>query len=92
MYVDVVFNHMISNLGTVKGTGGNTAYSDNKSYPAVPYGFGDFHSSCDINNYNDPNNVRNCELNDLRDLDQVASRKRVINYVEMAGYFKFVIE
>lgn len=54
------------------GTGGSTADTGSKYYPAVPYGSNDFHSSCTINNYNDANNVRNCELVGLKDLDQVS--------------------
>ncbi|KAI4459920.1 alpha-amylase [Holotrichia oblita] len=70
IYVDVVFNHMTGNSGTVYGTGGSIGYSDSKYYPAVPYGSNDFNSDCGITNYNDAINVRNCELVGLRDLNQ----------------------
>lgn len=62
---------MTGNWGTIYGTGGNIAYSDSKSYPAVAYSSYDFNSDCGIDNYNDANNVRNCELSGLRDLNQV---------------------
>ena len=41
-----------------------------QQYPGVPYGPGDFHQPyCDVNNYQDPNNVRNCYLASLNDLN-----------------------
>jgi hypothetical protein len=42
---------------SLTGTGGSTAEPDAKIYPAVPYGPNDFHSNCQITNYNDSNNV-----------------------------------
>lgn len=53
------------------GTGGSNCDIGSLSYPSVPYGSGDFHPNCDINNYNDANNVRNCWLSGLPDLNQV---------------------
>ncbi|GJQ73900.1 hypothetical protein Trydic_g18834 [Trypoxylus dichotomus] len=70
IYVDVIFNHMSGNLGTTNGTGGSTAHTQNKDYPEVPYNWQDFHDGCLVSNYQDPNNVRNCELLGLRDLKQ----------------------
>lgn len=70
IYVDVLPNHMTGKLGLVTGTGGSTADVGNRSYPAVPYTVDDFHPSCNINNYNDPEQVRNCELAGLPDLNQ----------------------
>ncbi|EDV35653.1 alpha-Amylase [Drosophila ananassae] len=69
IYVDVVFNHMAADGGTV-GTGGSIANPSVKSYPAVPYSNPDFHPTCAINNYNDAAQVRNCELVGLHDLNQ----------------------
>lgn len=71
IYVDVVFNHMTGDWSGATGTGGSSADTGSKYYPAVPYGSNDFHSTCTINNYNDADNVRNCELSGLKDLDQV---------------------
>ncbi|KAI4459934.1 alpha-amylase [Holotrichia oblita] len=70
IYVDVVINHMTGNWGTVWGTGGSVGYSDIKSYPAVPYDASHFNPDCGISNYNNPYEVRNCELVGLRDLNQ----------------------
>ncbi|KAJ7684471.1 alpha-amylase [Mycena polygramma] len=68
---DVVLNHMTAGSG--KGFAGSsyTKYS----YPAVPYTSSNFHycagtTAAGISNYNDPNNVRTCELVGLADLDQ----------------------
>lgn len=62
---------MTGNWGTVYGTGGSTGDSAAKEYPAVPYGWNDFNSECGVNDYNNAENVRNCELVGLRDLNQV---------------------
>lgn len=71
IYVDVVFNHMTGGASNAQGTGGSYADPDSKYYPAVPFSSEHFHSTCEINNYNDATNVRNCELVGLKDLDQV---------------------
>ncbi|XP_065353289.1 alpha-amylase 2-like [Cloeon dipterum] len=70
IYPDIVFNHMTGGGSFLTGTGGSTAEPDNKQYPGVPYGPNDFNPTCTITNYNDPNNVRNCELVGLKDLAQ----------------------
>lgn len=72
IYVDAVFNHMTGEWSNAQGTGGSYADTGSKYYPSVPYSSEHFHSSCDINNYNDASNVRNCELSGLKDLDQVS--------------------
>ncbi|XP_060660223.1 alpha-amylase A [Drosophila nasuta] len=69
IYVDVVFNHMSAD-GNSYGTGGSTADPSSKSFPGVPFSSLDFNPTCAITNYNDPTNVRNCELVGLRDLNQ----------------------
>ncbi|KAK9688399.1 Alpha amylase, C-terminal all-beta domain [Popillia japonica] len=83
IYVDVVFNHMTGNWGTVYGTGGNVGYSDSKSYPAVAYSTYDFNGDCGITNYNDAENVRNCELSGLRDLNQSTEyvRGKIVDFL-----------
>ena len=55
--MDVVLNHMSGNHDNAKGQGGSSADPANLQYPAVPYGPGDFHTICTINNYNDAGNV-----------------------------------
>ncbi|KAK4876349.1 hypothetical protein RN001_012771 [Aquatica leii] len=72
IYPDIIFNHMSREpqTQTAVGTGGSTADPANKAFPAVPYSALDFHSTCDINNYMDEANVRNCELDRLKDLNQ----------------------
>lgn len=72
--MDLVVNHMTGGMDSAIGTGGSIAKPNDKYYPGVPYGWNDFHESCAINNYNDPDNVRNCELETLRDLNQVTFR------------------
>lgn len=53
------------------GTAGNVADAMQLKFPGVPYGPNDFHGACEINNYNNAENVRDCRLNSLRDLNQV---------------------
>ncbi|XP_019541465.2 alpha-amylase B-like [Aedes albopictus] len=64
IYVDIVINHMAAVSGT--GTGGSVVNGLN--FPAVPYGPNDFNPWCEINNYNDRYQVRNCWLVGLPDL------------------------
>ena len=52
------------------GTAGSSFNSNNYDFPGVPYVHEHFHSYCKLNNYGDPNQVRNCYLVDLTDLDQ----------------------
>ncbi|CAH0545994.1 unnamed protein product [Brassicogethes aeneus] len=81
IYADAVINHMTGMGGS--GTAGSSADSDNKNYPGVPFGSGDFHSSCTVNNYQDASNVRNCELVGLKDLDQSKDyvRQKIVEYL-----------
>ncbi|XP_011707177.1 PREDICTED: alpha-amylase 2-like, partial [Wasmannia auropunctata] len=86
IYVDVVFNHMSGDHRDAKGTGGSTANTYDFSYPAVPFSREHFHPSCSINNYQDPKNVRNCELSGLHDLDQSNEhvREKIVEFLNAA--------
>ncbi|VEN53994.1 unnamed protein product [Callosobruchus maculatus] len=81
VYPDLVINHMSATRGT--GTAENNCDPGSRSYPAVPYGGGDFHRSCPLNNYGDPAEVRNCELVGLPDLDQSKQyvRDKIVEYM-----------
>ena len=70
IYVDIIFNHMSGNHMKAVGTGGSRADTFNYDYPAVPYDRKDFHPFCEIKDYQNATNVRNCELVGLHDLDQ----------------------
>ncbi|KAI7815170.1 alpha-amylase [Rhyzopertha dominica] len=70
IYVDAVINHMTGEWNPAVGTGGSTANTGSMSYPSVPYSSLDFNPACTVNNYNDANNVRNCQLVGLKDLNQ----------------------
>ena len=82
IYVDIVMNHMCSAAaGIGKGTAGSVYNTNSLSFPGVPYSEVDFNSknswpsacpskSGDIENYNDENQVRNCRLVSLLDLNQ----------------------
>lgn len=62
------------------GTGGSVADTTNKDYPAVGYTTGHFHTTCTVTDYSDAENVRNCEVNGLKDLDQVRNKILMIIY------------
>ncbi|CAH1797073.1 unnamed protein product [Owenia fusiformis] len=100
IYADLVINHMTGG-GQGQGSSGSYWNADSLSYPAVPFGSGDFNGrdvcntgSGNIENYNDANQVRNCRLLGLRDLrlgkDYV--RGKVADYINnlidmgMAGF------
>jgi alpha-amylase len=87
IYVDAVVNHMTggASAGSGPGTAGDsyTQYS----YPAVSYGYTDFHhcgrnGNDDIANWTDRWEVQNCELVDLADLATESSNVRT----KLAGY------
>ncbi|XP_070505307.1 alpha-amylase A-like [Chironomus tepperi] len=81
IYPDAVINHMAA--GTGSGTGGSWTDAGSLSFPAVPFGSNDFNPRCDINNYNDANQVRNCWLVGLPDLKLGSDyvRGKVIAYM-----------
>ncbi|XP_065368137.1 alpha-amylase 4N-like [Calliphora vicina] len=84
IYVDIVVNHMTGYKdGETIGTAGSVANYGERSYPAVPYGPGDFHATCDIHDYQDAVQVRNCQLNSLVDLDQSVPhvREMIVGYM-----------
>jgi len=67
---DSVINHMSGHGSSGTGTAGSSFNGGSESYPGVPFGSGDFHQPyCEVNNYQDPNNVRNCYLVGLNDLN-----------------------
>jgi alpha-amylase len=52
-------------------------------WPGVPFGPGDFNPRCDINNYNDIYQVRNCWLVGLADLNQGSQwvRDKIVDFM-----------
>nr|AAO17927.2 alpha-amylase [Corbicula fluminea] len=70
IFVDVVINHMAGLGRTGTGTAGSSFDSSNYNFPGVPFVREHFNPYCKLNNYGDPNQVRNCYLVDLTDLDQ----------------------
>lgn len=69
IYVDLVINHMAA-ITVNGGTGGSKGNAGAMDFPGVPYGKNDFHKPCSINDYNNPWEVRNCQLVGLPDLNQ----------------------
>ncbi|CAF1544604.1 unnamed protein product [Rotaria magnacalcarata] len=72
IYVDAVINHMAA--GGNRGSAGSSYNTGSKDFPAVPFSAWDFGDSLcksgsgNIENYNDPEQVRNCKLVGLPDL------------------------
>lgn len=83
IYVDIVFNHMTGKGGKIVGTGGSVANTETLDYPAVPFNASDFHYRCPINDYNNPIEVRVCELVGLPDLNQSLPpvREKIIRFM-----------
>lgn len=83
IYVDIVPNHMTAKTGQIIGTGGSTADVDKRHYPAIPYELEHFHHVCEINNYNNAAEVRNCELAGLPDLNQGNAhvREKIVEFM-----------
>ncbi|KAK3099826.1 hypothetical protein FSP39_010394 [Pinctada imbricata] len=95
IYVDVVVNHMAGLGRKGVGTGGSSFNSDNYDFPGVPFRREHFNdrNKCpshdgNVNNYGDPNNVRNCFLVGLTDLNQNEEYVRD----KIAGYFDHMID
>ncbi|XP_017466646.1 PREDICTED: alpha-amylase-related protein [Rhagoletis zephyria] len=85
IYVDVLLNHMAAtHEGIVEGTGGSRASPGAKDFPAVPYAAHDFHTTCDILDWNDRIQVQNCELVSLKDLNQSSEwvRDRLVEFLD----------
>lgn len=83
VYVDIVFNHVTGKVGKVIGTGGSVADTDTLDFPAIPFNASDFHTRCPIKDYNNPIEVRNCELVGLPDLNQsiTAVREKIVDFM-----------
>ncbi|KFB47455.1 AGAP012230-PA-like protein [Anopheles sinensis] len=85
LYVDIIINHMGATqpVEPAQGTGSSTAIPSDRQFPAVPYGWPDFNPPCDINNWNDPVEIRNCELVGLHDLNQAVPwvRDRIVDFL-----------
>lgn len=86
IYVDVIPNHMAAKQGHAIGTGNATANVAKRLYPGVPYGPNDFHHSCSIRGESygtNANEVRNCELVGLPDLDQGSPyvRQKIVEFL-----------
>ena len=81
---DLVINHMTGHGNSGTGTGGSGFDGGNEDYPGVPYSSWDFHQPyCEISNYQDVNEVRNCYLVSLNDLDGGKDyvRSKIADYI-----------
>jgi len=68
--IDAVVNHMTGRGGSGQGTGGSGFDGSSQRYDGVPFSSMDFHQPyCDIQNYGNAEEVRNCYLVSLNDLD-----------------------
>lgn len=90
VYVDVVLNHMTSDIGEGHGYNESAFNSDNLVYEAVPYQASDFHSSADcgtasgeIEDYSNVVQVRNCKFRGRADLNHHREhvRQKIVEYL-----------
>jgi alpha-amylase len=65
------------------GTAGTQSDPSTRNFPAVPFSSKHFHKSCAINDYQNPTEVRDCELSGLPDLDQSqeAVRSKIVDFM-----------
>lgn len=87
IYVDAILNHMSADHAfEVIGTGGSRADPCTRNFSAVPYSRVDFHPKCELKNYSNPVEVRNCELVGLHDLDQRSEhvRDKLVEFMNRA--------
>lgn len=91
VFVDVVLNHMTSNIGKGHGYDGTAFNSDIFAYDGVPYSASDFHSHADcgtasgmVEDYSNEVQVRNCKFRDRADLNQRLEgvRSRITDYLK----------
>ncbi|GAB7047689.1 carbohydrate-binding module family 20 domain-containing protein [Catenuloplanes indicus] len=93
VYVDAVINHMAGANNTLTTTyGGSVVNPSGYSYPAVPYGYDDFHHADDgycadddavIDDWNNVAEVQNCMLLSLSDLktQDATVRSKIAGYL-----------
>jgi len=84
VYPDIVVNHMTGHGSGGQGTGGSGFDGGSLSYPGVPFGSNDFHQPyCEIQNYNNADEVRNCYLVSLNDLNGGSDyvRQKIADYL-----------
>merc|ERR1712002_908683 len=86
--VDAVINHMTGHGASGTGTGGSGFDGASERYDGVPFSNLDFHQPyCEINNYGNADEVRNCYLVGLNDLD---GGKQYVRE-KISGYYNDVI-
>ena len=75
----LTFHIFFGKIGT--GTGGSSFSGGGQSYSGVPYSSLDFNQPiCNIQDYGNPTEVRNCYLVGLNDLAGAKSYVQVINF------------
>lgn len=81
IYADVVFNHMSAKHGN--GVGGSQSNPGGPHFPGVPFGPGDFNPDCAITDYNNREQVRNCRLVGMPDLNQGSGyvRDKIVGFL-----------
>ncbi|EAT47782.1 AAEL001130-PA [Aedes aegypti] len=95
VFVEVVLNNMAGGSGPIKGTGGAVANPSKREYPDVPFSDADFNEACTVLDGSDPHEVRNCQVDDLPDLNQGLARvrQRMIDFMNklirmgVAGFY-----
>jgi alpha-amylase len=84
IYVDVLPNHMAAHAVPAVGIGGTTANTAIRDFPGVPFSDMDFNRPCDIYDWHNIYEVRNCQLVGLNDLDQSKAwvRDKIVEFFD----------
>lgn len=88
IYVDVILNHMATGNDTIIGTAGSSADPTKRDYPAVPFNSSEFNPSCLLEDYQDAQQVRNCDLLGLPDLNHeiLSVREKIVAFLNKLIY------
>lgn len=76
IYVDIVANHMANGDGDVYGYNKSMAYPKELKYPEIPYTHADFNENCEMKDFSNAFQIRNCRVDGLPDLNQANENVR----------------
>lgn len=76
IYVDIVANHMANGDEEIYGYNKSRAYPKDLNYPSVPFTHVDFNENCELKDFNNAFQIRNCRVDGLPDLNQASENVR----------------
>lgn len=83
VYVDVVLNHMAGGNGEIYGNDKSLAEPNKLSYPAIPFTNSDFNENCEMKDFKNAFQIRNCRVDHLPDLNQASEivRDKIVDFL-----------